>query len=212
MNAEPQHEAHQIFAILQRCRGEARRTSRRRPYVLRGNGIEGVSIDAARQALLGLGTAGPAVIVGVSGHQDIPPAIVPFVRRGIEAILRDLGSGWTGVSCLAAGADQLFARAVIAQSRGAPRPNPMCWIRAGVLKSRRFAGIPRPDHKSDAHYAAGARAAVRRRVPSRRQNDRGNVPITRCRVGGERGSWARWHRRHRRVREGAWPHYQSCLA
>jgi hypothetical protein len=77
-----------------------------------------VSTDASRQALLALGTAGPPVTaVGITGHQEIPDVIIPFVRTGIEAILKDLENGWIGVSCLAAGADQLFARAVV-QAKG----------------------------------------------------------------------------------------------
>jgi len=52
--------------------------------------------------------------IGVIGHRDITPETAPL----IEAVLRRLliaksGSRLVGVTCLAAGADQLFARLVL---------------------------------------------------------------------------------------------------
>ena len=53
------------------------------------------------------------MIVGVTGHQDIPDAALAFVEQGITQVLRRLGSEFTGISPLAAGADQLFAEIVL---------------------------------------------------------------------------------------------------
>jgi predicted Rossmann fold nucleotide-binding protein DprA/Smf involved in DNA uptake len=52
-------------------------------------------------------------MVGLTGHQDIPNAALTFVEAGIARLLRRLGSEFTGVSSLAAGADQLFAQTVL---------------------------------------------------------------------------------------------------
>lgn len=51
-------------------------------------------------------------VIGITGHQHIPDKAVRFVQSGIEAVLHDVDGRVTGVSCLAAGADQIFARAV----------------------------------------------------------------------------------------------------
>jgi len=53
------------------------------------------------------------MVVGVTGHQDIPDAAFVFVEKGIVRVLRRLGSEFTGVSSLATGADQLFAETVL---------------------------------------------------------------------------------------------------
>jgi hypothetical protein len=53
------------------------------------------------------------VIVGVTGHQRIPADAVGFITGGIVAMIQELGLPLTGVSSLAAGADQIFAQAVL---------------------------------------------------------------------------------------------------
>jgi hypothetical protein len=53
------------------------------------------------------------VIVGITGHQRIPADAVGFVIARIVAMLEDAGRPLTGVSSLAAGADQIFAQAVL---------------------------------------------------------------------------------------------------
>lgn len=53
-------------------------------------------------------------IVGCTGHQNIPQEAVPYVRDAIRGELRRLNAvGLTGVCSLAAGADQMFAQAVL---------------------------------------------------------------------------------------------------
>jgi hypothetical protein len=50
--------------------------------------------------------------VGITGHQDLPPHIVPEITRKLRSELKALGEV-TGVTSLAAGADQLFASIVL---------------------------------------------------------------------------------------------------
>ncbi|KJE23375.1 hypothetical protein FF36_02333 [Frankia torreyi] len=52
--------------------------------------------------------------VGFSGHQNLPPEGVPYITREMQAYLASVGRPLVGLSSLAAGADQLFARAVLA--------------------------------------------------------------------------------------------------
>lgn len=51
--------------------------------------------------------------VGISGHRDLAPATARAVRSEIKDFLTDRADGLIGVSCLANGADQIFAQAVI---------------------------------------------------------------------------------------------------
>jgi hypothetical protein len=53
--------------------------------------------------------------IGVTGHVDVPAATVEWVLTELTAQLRGVVTpGWRGITCLAGGADQLFARAVLA--------------------------------------------------------------------------------------------------
>lgn len=52
--------------------------------------------------------------VGVTGHMDLTPESIPLVRDAIEHVLiRHVPAGLTGVSCIAAGADSIFAQTVL---------------------------------------------------------------------------------------------------
>lgn len=51
--------------------------------------------------------------VGISGHQRLPPEAVTFGQIGIEKIIFPLRPNLTGLSSLAAGADQLFATIIL---------------------------------------------------------------------------------------------------
>jgi hypothetical protein len=55
--------------------------------------------------------------VGVTGHQNIPAGALDYITAGIRDYLRRLDEPVTGVGCLAAGADQLFAT-VLAELNG----------------------------------------------------------------------------------------------
>lgn len=53
--------------------------------------------------------------VGVTGHMDISPETEPLIYREITRILSQSQdpAGTTGISCIARGADSVFARAVL---------------------------------------------------------------------------------------------------
>lgn len=52
-------------------------------------------------------------IIGISGHQNIPDEAVSFVKEGIKRVLNRFDGLFIGVTALAAGADQLFAKEVL---------------------------------------------------------------------------------------------------
>ena len=51
--------------------------------------------------------------IGVTGHSNLSPDTVPLVAAALRALLTDIPAPIVGVSCLARGADQVFARAVL---------------------------------------------------------------------------------------------------
>jgi len=52
--------------------------------------------------------------IGISGHSNLTAATVPLVADGIRSVLEQHASGGlVGVTCLARGADQIFARVVL---------------------------------------------------------------------------------------------------
>lgn len=52
---------------------------------------------------------------GITGHVNLTPATVPLVERAItDALTPYAGTGLTGISCIAEGADSIFARVVLA--------------------------------------------------------------------------------------------------
>ncbi|AZK95351.1 MULTISPECIES: hypothetical protein [Streptomyces] len=53
------------------------------------------------------------VTMAVTGHMDLTEESVALVRAALRELLAGRGNGLTGVSCIAAGADSLFAEAVL---------------------------------------------------------------------------------------------------
>ncbi|KDA44252.1 hypothetical protein [Frankia sp. BMG5.23] len=51
--------------------------------------------------------------IGVTGHMNLTPATVPLVRAALTAALLPYAPDLTGVSCIAAGADSIFADVVL---------------------------------------------------------------------------------------------------
>ncbi|MEU5850002.1 hypothetical protein [Saccharopolyspora shandongensis] len=51
--------------------------------------------------------------IGITGHSNLTAASAPRVREALVAELSPYREGLTGVTCLARGADQIFARAVL---------------------------------------------------------------------------------------------------
>jgi hypothetical protein len=50
--------------------------------------------------------------IAISGHRGLPAPTARLVGEAIRAVLAEHAPGVTGISCLADGADQIFARAV----------------------------------------------------------------------------------------------------
>jgi hypothetical protein len=50
--------------------------------------------------------------IAISGHRDLPSPTTRLIDRAIRAALAERAPDMTGLSCLADGADQIFARAV----------------------------------------------------------------------------------------------------
>jgi hypothetical protein len=53
--------------------------------------------------------------IGITGHRGLPPHSVQLVDTALREALAEYGDRVTGVTALADGADQLFARAVLDQ-------------------------------------------------------------------------------------------------
>lgn len=53
--------------------------------------------------------------IGITGHSNLPPATVALVDKALRVALAPYASDQplVGVTCLAEGADQIFARAVL---------------------------------------------------------------------------------------------------
>lgn len=51
--------------------------------------------------------------IGVTGHQNIPPQALEYVRRETSKLLAAAGPELVGISSLAAGGDQIFASLVL---------------------------------------------------------------------------------------------------
>jgi hypothetical protein len=58
-------------------------------------------------------TSTPSRRIAISGHRGLSPATTALIDKGIRAALATEPPGFTGISNLADGADQIFARAVI---------------------------------------------------------------------------------------------------
>jgi hypothetical protein len=56
--------------------------------------------------------------VGITGHSNLTPDSMPVVAEALGKILADLGDPVVGVTCLARGADQVFARVVLETGGG----------------------------------------------------------------------------------------------
>ncbi|WP_067463832.1 hypothetical protein [Actinomadura macra] len=51
--------------------------------------------------------------IAVSGHRGMPPETDRLIDQAIRKLLATMASDITGLSCLADGADQIFARAIV---------------------------------------------------------------------------------------------------
>ncbi len=75
--------------------------------------------------------------IGITGHRGLPQQTVRLIDKALRAALTEYGDSITGVTALADGADQLFARAVL--DRGGQ-------IEVIVPATRYRDGLPRESH------------------------------------------------------------------
>jgi hypothetical protein len=104
--------------------------------------------------------------VAVSGHRGLSAGTVRLVDEAVRAALREKGAGVTGLSCLADGADQIFARAVLDAGGGIEVVVPALQYRQGLPAAAlgeydRLIGravavhrLPFTESTSEAHMAA----------------------------------------------------------
>ena len=55
------------------------------------------------------------MLLGITGHRGLPPPAVRLIDHALREALAEYGPSVTGVTALADGADQIFARAVVDQ-------------------------------------------------------------------------------------------------
>lgn len=76
-------------------------------------------------------------LIGITGHRGLPPQTARLIDTALRAALAEYGDTITGVTALADGADQLFARAVLDQGGQ---------IEVIVPAARYRDGLPRESH------------------------------------------------------------------
>jgi hypothetical protein len=70
--------------------------------------------------------------IAISGHQGLPGPTARLVDQALHAALAERAPGVTGLSCLADGADQIFARAVTGLGGALEVVVPAAEYRAGL--------------------------------------------------------------------------------
>jgi hypothetical protein len=75
--------------------------------------------------------------IAISGHRSLPPATETLVAEALDEALSPITDDITGLTCLADGADTLFARAVLAHGGQ---------IEVIVPAEQYFAGLPEEHH------------------------------------------------------------------
>ncbi|RSN67582.1 hypothetical protein [Actinomadura sp. WAC 06369] len=106
--------------------------------------------------------------IAISGHRGMPNETERLVDEAIREMLVPLGEGTTGLSCLADGADQIFARAVLDHGGAIEVIIPAQQYREGLpadahAEYDRVLSVAREVHRldfiesdSEAHMAASA--------------------------------------------------------
>ena len=104
--------------------------------------------------------------IAISGHRGLPEATARLVNVAIRAALADHAPDVTGISCLADGADQIFARAVTDLGGQLEVVIPAAEYRDGlpdsvrpeydrlIAKARAVHRLPFTESTSQAHMAA----------------------------------------------------------
>ncbi|SDI56358.1 hypothetical protein SAMN05421505_17010 [Sinosporangium album] len=95
--------------------------------------------------------------IGVTGHMDLTAPTALLVSEALQRHLTTIGGDIVGVSCIARGADSLFAEAVIDAGGGTLEV---------VLPSRDYRDTKvRPDHAEQFDRPRAGTSASERRLP-----------------------------------------------
>src|SRR6266545_2900537 len=109
----------------------------------------------------------PARRIGIVGHQGLPSATRELVSTALQDLLARYGDGIVGITCLADGADQLFARTVLALGNEIEVIVPAGRYRDGLspaaqpdydrllARAHRVEKLPFVESTEEAHMAAG---------------------------------------------------------
>jgi hypothetical protein len=92
------------------------------------------------------------VRIGITGHSNLTPDSVPLVAAELRKALSEYGSPLVGVSCLARGADQVFARVILELGGDLEVVLPAADYRERKVK---------PDNREDFETLFGQAATVR---------------------------------------------------
>ncbi|MGH3826424.1 MAG: hypothetical protein ACRDQX_04510 [Pseudonocardiaceae bacterium] len=77
------------------------------------------------------------MFIGITGHRGLPPHSAQLIDTALRAALAEYGDCVTGVTALADGADQLFARAVLDQGGQIEAIVPAAHYRDGLRRQSR---------------------------------------------------------------------------
>lgn len=91
--------------------------------------------------------------IAISGHRSLPPATEALVAEALDEALSPIIANITGLTCLADGADTLFARAVLAHGGQ---------IEVIVPAEQYLAGLP-GEHHAEYHKLLAQATQVHRR-------------------------------------------------
>lgn len=119
--------------------------------------------------------------IAVSGHRGLPPATVSLVDAAIRAALGGGAAAVTGLSCLADGADQIFARAVL--DAGGQ-------LEVIVPAERYRAGLPSAAH-ADYDRLLGQAVALHR-MPLTESDSRAHMAASEFMIAHADELWAVW--------------------
>ena len=119
--------------------------------------------------------------IAISGHRDLPGRTARLVDEAIRAALAGHAPDMTGISCLADGADQIFARAVTDLSGTLEVVIPAAGYRAG---------LPVGSHPE--YDTLLARAAAVRRLPFTESTAESHMAASKLMVDGADELYAVW--------------------